>query len=76
MSITEVVERLRQNEQLIEQLNALQRMDRLQSTYLHELDQGLFKKRGYNLAPVNVLGASIPGQTTYKISSTNLSFVS
>lgn len=67
MGITDAVEALRQNTKIIEKLSAVQDLGVLQREYHRQLAQGLVTKREYNLAPVNVLGVSIPGQTTFKI---------
>lgn len=67
MSIADQIEAMRSNQTLKEQLTGIQDLTAAQDEYKKLLEQGLIHKKEYNLAPINILGTSLPGQTTYKI---------
>lgn len=67
MSITAEIEQLVSDNQIATQLAGFQHIQEFQQVYSQMLEEGLIQKREYNLAPVNVLGAIIPGQTTFRV---------
>ncbi|MBU3697280.1 hypothetical protein [Dechloromonas sp.] len=67
MSITAEIEMLVSDNQIATQLAGFQNVQEFQQVYSQMLQEGLIHKRQYNLAPVNVLGATIPGQTTFRV---------
>ena len=67
MSIAMQFEALIANKKLETKLAAVQDLGKFQDQYNRMVVDGLIKKKEYNLAPVNVLGAAIPGQTTYRV---------
>lgn len=67
MSIAAEIERLVSDNQIANQIAGFQNARQFQVAYLQMLQEGIVQKREYNLAPVNVLGANIPGQTTYQV---------
>lgn len=66
MSITAEFERLIADNDLKEKLAVVQDLQGFQQFYNKMREDGLVQKRQYSLAPVNVLGTNIPGQTTYR----------
>jgi hypothetical protein len=67
MSITSEFEVLIADNELMTKLATIQNLQQFQELYKQMLGNGLVQKRQYNLAPVNVLGTQIPGQTTYRV---------
>ena len=67
MSVTAEFECLIADNELAAKLATVQNLQHFQQFYTKMLEDGLVQKRSYNLAPINVLGASIPGQTTYRV---------
>lgn len=67
MSISAGIENLVSDKEIATQLAGFQACQQFQQAYSRLLQEGIIHKRQYNLAPVNVLGASIPGQTTYQL---------
>ncbi|MHB1403431.1 MAG: hypothetical protein ACYCWB_13625 [Thiobacillus sp.] len=68
MSIAQEFEMLVTDKDLAEKLAAVQDLKQFQDQYTRMIADGLIQKKEYNLAPVNVLGVAIPGQTTYRVS--------
>lgn len=66
MNIATQFESLTANKDLAEKLAVVQDLKQFQDQYKRMVVDGLIQKKEYNLAPVNVLGAAIPGQTTYR----------
>lgn len=67
MSVTTEFERLIADNALATKLAAVQNLQQFQQLYMKMLEDGQIQKRQYNLAPINVLGTNIPGQTTYRV---------
>lgn len=67
MSISDEFARLVDDRQLQQNLKDVQNLEGHQQMYSKLLAEGLIQKRHYSLAPVNVLGTNIPGQTTYQV---------
>lgn len=67
MSISDEFAQLVDDRQLQQKLKDVQNLEGHQRMYSKLLAEGLIQKRHYSLAPVNVLGTNIPGQTTYQV---------
>ncbi len=67
MTITEQIQALRNNQSLIKKLDAVENMHNIKKQ-CEDLTGVAIVKKGYNIAPVNVLGVTYPQQTTFKIS--------
>lgn len=67
MDIAKQFEQLVTNSDLEARLASIQDIRAFQEQYRKLVVDGVITKRSYDLAPVNVLGASIPGQTTFKL---------
>jgi hypothetical protein len=67
MSISKRIAELAANKDFASQLTGHEETQRFQDEYRSLLQKGLIKKKKYNIAPINVIGASTPGQTRFKI---------
>jgi hypothetical protein len=67
MSTAKNIAELIANKDFASQLIGHEETQKFQSEYRSLLQKGLIKKKKYNIAPINVIGASTPGQTKFKI---------
>ncbi len=67
MSLATQFELLTANKDIATQLSAVQDLKPFQDEYNRMIVSGLIQKKPYSLAPVDALGAAIPGQTTYQV---------
>ena len=67
MTLTAGIELLTKNKELEGKCAAVQDLRKFQEQYNRMVADGIVQKRPYSLAPVNVLGAAIPGQTRYRV---------
>ncbi len=67
MSLSDEFLRLVDDQKLQQKLRDVQNLEGHRLMYSQLLAEGLIHKKHYSLAPVNVLGTNIPGQTTYRL---------
>jgi len=67
MGIADQIEALQNNEQIAEKLEQFERLSAIRKQCADLMGDNIGVKKGYNLAPVNVLGVIYPHQTTFKI---------
>jgi CobQ-like glutamine amidotransferase family enzyme len=68
MNIVDQILALQNNEKIIQQLDEQENFLAIKKQCHQLLGTTFVHKKGYNLAPLNVLGVSHPNQSTFKIS--------